>query len=217
MTREVHIETKKAYENPIVAKKYLEAYGEDFHKELAKDFAQSLPGKRVLDLGCGPGHYVKHFSQLGYEVTGLDYSDEMIRVANGLDAHAAFKVGDMRDVGTLFPEGSFDGVWANASLLHIPFADIGEVLDGVARILSNGGKFLIRTKKGKTGMREVEENLYGTTVTREYTYWEEEDLKKELEGHGFIVIESVDEHEDVRVEESKRSIDWIQLTAEIRK
>ena len=217
MTREFHAGTKKAYEDPVVAEKYLEAYGEDFHKELAKDFAKSLPGKRVLDLGCGPGHYVRHFSQLGCSVTGLDYSDAMIQVAKGLDAEADFKVGDIRDVGEIFPENSFDGVWANASLLHIPLADIGEVLDGVARVLSNGGKFLIRTKKGSTGMREVEEDLYGATVKREYTYWEEEGLKAELEKHGFVVIGSVDEHEDVRVEESKRSIDWIQLTAVVQK
>ena len=217
MTREVHIGTKMAYDDPVVAKKYLEAYGQDFHKELAKDFARSLPGKRVLDLGCGPGHYVRHFSQLGCEVTGLDYSDAMIRIARGLDKRAHFEIGDIRDVGIIFPTNSFDGVWANASLLHIPLADVGEVMDGVARVLSNGGKFLIRTKKGKTGMQEVEEDLYGATVKREYTYWEEEDLKAELEKHGFIIIESVDEHEDVRVEKSKRSIDWIQITAEVRK
>lgn len=217
MTREVHAQTKKAYDNPTVAKKYLEAYGDDFHKGLAEDFVRSLPGNRVLDLGCGPGHYVRYFSQLGCRVTGLDYSDAMIQVARGLDAEAEFEVGDIRDIEEIFPKDSFDGVWANASLLHIPLADIGEVLDGIAGILSNGGKFLIRTKKGETGMREVEEDLYGATVKREYTYWEEKDLRVELEKHGFTVIESVDEHEDVRVEKSKRSIDWIQLIAEVRR
>lgn len=212
-----HEKTKLAYTDPVVVNKYFEAYGRNFHDKVAENFARSLPGQRVLDLGCGPGHYVKHFSSLGLKATGLDYSNEMIQFARSLDTISTFQVGDMRNVGDIFPSNSFDGVWANASLLHIPLEDVGIVLDGVAKVLVNGGKFLIRTKRGTTSMQEVEENLYGKQIVREYTYWQEEDLIRKLEEHGFAVTKSVDEHEDVTVEKSRRSIDWLQIHAEVRK
>lgn len=220
MAREVHAGTKRTYEDPIVVRSYLEAYGTNFHKVLAKDFLKSLNGKRVLDLGCGPGHYTRFFSDQGMTTVGIDYSDEMIRIAKEkyeTDSHTKFEVGDMRDLGKLFPANSFDGVWANASLLHISPDEIGETLDAIFTITANNGKVFIRTKAGDNTAKVINEHLYGKDILREFTFWDKETFKKLLEEHRFIVTKVVEEHEDSRVDKTTRSIDWLQFYAEVRK
>jgi SAM-dependent methyltransferase len=220
MTREVHEGTKAAYKDPLVVRKYHEAYGMNLHDRLAEDFANSLSGKRVLDFGCGPGHYAQWFSHRGFDSFGLDYSEEMIEVARRLSSQGTppqFTVGDMRDVGIIYPEKFFDGIWANASLLHIRPDETGALLDGMYKVLSDKGKVCIRIKKGKNGVKVKRENLYGRDISREYTYWDKETFTKLLEEHGFKVTLAIDEHEDIRVERSQRSIDWLQFHAEVSK
>lgn len=220
MAREVHAGTKRTYEDPLVVRSYLEAYGANFHKVLAKDFLKSLNGKRVLDLGCGPGHYTRFFSDQGMTTVGIDYSEEMIRIAKEkyeTDRSTRFEVVDMRDLGKAFPANSFDGVWANASLLHISPDEIGETLDAIFTITANNGKVFIRTKAGDNTATVVNEHLYGKDISREFTFWERETFRKLLEDHKFIVTKVVDEHEDSNVGETNRSIDWLQFYTEVRK
>ena len=220
MGREAHAETKKTYEDPIVVSRYLEAYGNRMHTNLANAFVRSLEGNRVLDLGCGPGHYSRFFSDCGLATVGIDYSEEMIRIAKEkyeTDSHIRFEVGDMRDLGKSLPSNSFDGVWANASLLHISPDEIGETLDGIFTITANTGKVFIRIKAGDNTATVVNEHLYGKDISREFTFWDRETFTKLLEEHKFIVTKVVAEHEDSNVGETNRSIDWLQFYTEVRK
>ncbi len=222
MKEDPRIRTRRTYEDPTVVARYHAAYGEDFHRVLAKDFLQTLPGKRVLDLGCGPGHYTRYFSELGFEAVGVDYSQKMIEAAKkhkGIGNPLPwFVVGDMERLQSRFPANSFDGVWANASLLHISLAELGVVtLEGIKHVLRDGGKLFIRTKAGETGEQTITEELYGKEITRRFTFWTQEDLERALRESGFSHIQTVDEHEDVRVEKSERSIDWLQVTAQVEK
>lgn len=85
------------------------------------------PPRRILDLGCGPGRDVLHFKELGHDVVGLDGSArfcEMARALTGCEIlHQDF-------LALSFPaEGPrFDGVFANASLFHVPTSELPRVL-----------------------------------------------------------------------------------------
>lgn len=57
-------------------------YADTLEKELLLGLIQPEPGQSVLDIGCGTGHYLAFFRQLGLEATGLDASQPMLDVAS---------------------------------------------------------------------------------------------------------------------------------------
>ena len=64
-------------------------------------------GEKLLDVGCGTGHWSQFFRELGFTVTGVDISPEMIRVADGKNINrASFKIADAHHL--LFEDGMFD-------------------------------------------------------------------------------------------------------------
>lgn len=110
-----------------------------------KAFASLLPkGARILDAGCGPGRDAVRFSRLGCRVTAIDASSEMVKMcrSRGIDA----RVGTLQ--GLRF-KGSFDAVWASASLLHIPRSQIRRTLRGLFLALRSGGYIYITLWEGK--------------------------------------------------------------------
>jgi SAM-dependent methyltransferase len=79
----------------------------------------------ILDVGCGPGRDLKAFKTLGHQPVGLDGSErfaEMARIYSGCEVwHQNFLTLDL-------PAERFDGVFANASLFHVPSAVLPQVL-----------------------------------------------------------------------------------------
>ncbi len=210
--------TKKTYEDPQVVAGYVERHGKNpkLHKKVEK-FAQALPGKRVIDIGCGPGHDAYHFSKLGYQVTGLDYSPEMIKSAKEFqksDNPPDFQVGDMRDVGEIFDENSFDGAWVSASLLHIPEEDVPKVLQGIKKIVVKGGKVYIGLKAGGQGARVVEGDKYGKPMVREFIFWEEDNFRRLAEKNG-LKVEKIVERKGGKT--GKETTTWLNFWLEVEK
>lgn len=103
---------------------------------------------RVLDVGCGPGHIALLLATMhpGVEVTGVDLSEHMLRLAEehrAVSAHAGrvrFAKADAK--GLPFPDASFDTVCSNTILHHIP--DPLPFLRECWRVLKPGGAFLVR-------------------------------------------------------------------------
>lgn len=99
-------------------------------------FVAALPkGARVLDLGCGGGQEAAAMQAAGLRVTAVDG-------APGLAAEASRRLG--RPVGVmrfadLDDDKGFEGIWANASLLHVPMEGLSEILRRVHRALTPGG------------------------------------------------------------------------------
>ena len=93
-------------------------------------------GKRVLDLGCGPGRDTAYFHSLGMKVTGLDASAkfiEMVQQTPGVE-------GLLQDFHALQLEPStFDGIFANASLFHVHRPQLPKVLAQLHQALVTGG------------------------------------------------------------------------------
>ena len=97
---------------------------------------EAPPPWRILDFGCGPGRDLKVFAALGHEAVGLDGSAEfaeMARKDSGCEVlQQDFLALDLR-------AGFFDGVYANASLFHVPSAELPRVLRELHAALRSGG------------------------------------------------------------------------------
>ncbi len=98
----------------------------------------------VLDLGCGTGRDTRALVDAGFDVTAIDGSAEMAREAEA-------RLG--RPVRVLLFEDldyerAFDGIWANASLLHVPRVGLPDVLNRVHRALKPAGLLLASFKSG---------------------------------------------------------------------
>ncbi|HHU73840.1 MAG TPA: class I SAM-dependent methyltransferase [Clostridiales bacterium] len=121
--------------NKNAAKYFLETVNLDMSQFL-DGFIELLPeGASVLDLGCGSGRDSARFIDEGFDVTSLDGSREMCNLASihiGQDVLClTFDEMDFEEV--------FDGIWASASLLHVPSKDIEKILAKVVKSLKPNG------------------------------------------------------------------------------
>jgi SAM-dependent methyltransferase len=101
---------------------------------------------RILDLGCGPGRDLRAFQLLGHLPTGLDGSAAFVRMAKSLSGaevwHQDFLALDL-------PGEGFDGVFANASLFHVPASEIARVLAELHACLRPGGVLFASNPRGQ--------------------------------------------------------------------
>jgi SAM-dependent methyltransferase len=118
--------------------------------------AQLPPGASILELGCGAGGDTAEMLARGFDVRPTDGSPEMAAVAS---KHLG------RTVETLlFHEldefEAYDGVWANACLLHVPRAGLPDVLARIWRALKATGCFFASYKEGDGDGRDTLDRYY---------------------------------------------------------
>jgi SAM-dependent methyltransferase len=94
------------------------------------------PPFRVLDFGCGPGRDLKTLRSLGHHPVGLDGSPTFCHMAR---EHSGCEVLQQDFLALALPAASFDGIFANASLFHIPSTDLPRVLGELRDALVPGG------------------------------------------------------------------------------
>ena len=95
-------------------------------------------GKKVLDVGCGPGVFTARYARAGARVTGVDFSEEMVRVAKDQFPEIEFQVGDAEQL--LFDENTFDVV-VGVHLVH-HLARPRTVFASISRVIKPGGHFV---------------------------------------------------------------------------
>lgn len=108
--------------------------------------ADLRPGQRALDVGCGPGAAVRRAAAAGAEVTGVDPSPAMVRIATRRSrGHptAAFVVGHAADLP--LEDDSVDVAWTIAAYHH--WHDPAAGLDEVHRVLAPAGRLLIGERR----------------------------------------------------------------------
>ena len=119
-------------------------------------FLEAIPrGGAILDAGCGSGRATKFFVEHGYQVTAIDASPGYAAEAH---KRTGLRVRVLR-FQDLDYQSAFDGVWASASLLHVPRAQLVGVLNLVANALKPGGIIQLSLKYG-TEERLDEKNRY---------------------------------------------------------
>ena len=113
--------------------------------DVQRRFLSYVPaGGRILDAGCGSGRDSKAFLNAGYDVVSFDASEEMCRRAS---EYIGKSVLNMRFEDVAY-EAEFDGIWACASLLHVPVEELPDVLKKIKRALKPGGIIYASFKYG---------------------------------------------------------------------
>ena len=160
-----------------IAQNYFQDHKDDtWDDDFLEDFLKRLgPGSSVLDLGCGPGIESEKISRQGMKVFGLDISEELLKIAREKVPSGTFLQKNMLE-GLPYPDGFFDGIFAKASLLHVPKDKIDDVIGEMKRAVKNGGIIHIAVKKGD-GEQEITENDYGYEYKRSFSFWQPEELE----------------------------------------
>lgn len=160
------------------------------------EFLKEIPKKgHILDAGCGSGRDTLMFKLQGYKVTSIDGSIEMCNLAS---KHANQEVLHMQFQEIEF-ESLFDGIWASASLLHIPSTEILNVLKRLKKSLKKEGTLYASFKYGDfEGKRDGRyfNDLTEDTVTELFNKadfkikktWITNDARKERQNENWINI-----------------------------
>ncbi|AKI00999.1 Methyltransferase domain [Hoeflea sp. IMCC20628] len=148
-------------------------------------FLSLLPsGAAILELGCGAGRDTEFMIGRGIDVRPTDGTLELAQAAQqrlGIPV-AKLLFADLNE------QGRYDGVWANACLLHVPRADLPGILSKIRSALTNGGVFYASFKAGETEGRDQFDRYYNypsASALREWysaAGWADVDITTEMGG-----------------------------------
>ena len=111
----------------------------------ALDYVEGPPPFTILDFGCGPGRDLKTFADLGHRAIGLDGVAQFVAMAQ---AFSGCEVWQQDFLNLSLPDGFFDGIYANASLFHVPRSDLLRVLGQLRSSLKARGVLFSSNPRG---------------------------------------------------------------------
>jgi len=155
-------------------------------------------GGRVLEIGSGSGRDARELEARGLVVRRTDVTPAFVDLmrAAGHDADVLDPLAD--DLG-----GPYDGVWANAVLLHLSREDLPVVLERLHAVIVPGGTLFASLKEGDGDAWSTHGHV---DAPRHFTFWREEPLRAVLAGAGWRVA-------TVRHTRGSRD-DWLDVYAE---
>jgi SAM-dependent methyltransferase len=131
----------------------------------------------ILDFGCGPGRDLAYFRSLGHVAVGVEGCSAFCAMAR---AHSGCEVLEQDFLSLALPVGRFDGVFANASLFHVPSRELPRVLRELAAALKPGGVLFSSNPRGG--------NEEGWNGERYGCYWDLERWRELVTAAGFEEI-----------------------------
>ncbi|MFN8023170.1 MAG: class I SAM-dependent methyltransferase [Acidimicrobiales bacterium] len=166
-----------------VADEYEQAFADRRAAEVDR-FVRSLPaGGRVLDAGCGPGRDLARFAAAGLVAVGLELNPVFAERAR---RHATVVHGDLRDVARLLAGERFDGVWADASLVHLERDAAARAMHDLVALLVPGGRLFVSVRStGDDGWVDEPDGR------RWYSVWSAAESAHELDAAGCTIDEVV--------------------------
>jgi SAM-dependent methyltransferase len=139
---------------------------------------EGAPPFAILDLGCGPGRDLAWFRAAGHEPVGLDGSRAFVEMAR---AHSGCEVLHQDFLALDLPEARFDGVFANASLFHVPGRELPRVLGALRAALKPRGVLFSSNPRGN--------DEEGTSGGRYGCYWSLETWRRIVAAAGFVELD----------------------------
>ena len=136
------------------------------------------PPAAILDLGCGPGRDLRTFRALGHEAVGLDGAPRFVAMAR---AYAECEVWQQDFLTLDLPPARFDGVFANASLFHVPRQELPRVLRELHATLRPQGVLFASNPRG-SDEEGWQAERYG--VWHDLATW-----RRAVEAAGFTLLE----------------------------
>lgn len=106
---------------------------------------RGAPPLRILDFGCGPGRDLAALRALGHEPIGLEGSPALAAMAR---QHSGCEVWEQDFLALNLPLGCFDGIFANASLFHVPCQELPRVLRQLHATLKPDGVLFTSNPRG---------------------------------------------------------------------
>ena len=140
-----------------------------------------IPGESpytILDFGCGPGRDLKALSRLGHVAIGLDGAERFVQMARD---DSGCEVWLQNFLGLNLPDRHFHGVFANASLFHVPTLHLARVLGQLHATLKPGGVLFCSNPHGT--------NEEGWNGGRYSTYHDAETWSRYMEQVDFVELE----------------------------
>jgi SAM-dependent methyltransferase len=131
----------------------------------------------ILDFGCGPGRDLKRFSDLGHAPVGLEGSERFAEMAR---AYSGCEVWRQDFLKLDLPPARFDGVFANASLFHVPTQELPRVLSALAATLKPRGVLFSSNPRG--------DNDEGWNHERYGAYWDLETWRRHVSAAGLVEL-----------------------------
>jgi SAM-dependent methyltransferase len=142
------------------------------------DHIEARPPFTILDFGCGPGRDLKTFAGLGHVAIGLEGAARFVEMAR---ADSGCEVWQQDFLGLNLPPARFDGVFANASLFHVPSRELPRVLGHLHATLKPGGVLFSSNPRG--------ENQEGWNHGRYGAYHDLEAWRRLLTAAGFSELD----------------------------
>ena len=138
---------------------------------------EGKPPFTILDFGCGPGRDLKVFTDLGHVAVGLEGSARFAAMAR---EYSGCEVLQQDFLELDLPPARFDGVFANASLFHVPNADLARVLGQLQAALKPGGVLFSSNPRGT--------NEEGWNKGRYGAYHDLESWRRHVTAAGFVEL-----------------------------
>jgi SAM-dependent methyltransferase len=173
------------------------------------DFAAAVgPGGRVLEVGSAGGRDARALEAAGLSVRRTDVAAGFVELLRA-DGYAADVIDPLTDDldDPVRPGTPYDGVWANACLLHVDRSDLPVVLRRIADATAPDGTLRFSVKEGDGERWSVHGHISGP---RRFTFWRSEPLRELVEDAGWDVDE-ID-----RFEGFQSSQTWLEVRARRR-
>lgn len=175
-----------------LAGRYYEKYNdEEFMKTHRLRFCALIHGNSILDVGCGTGRDSREFVKLGFDVVGIDVSEDMLMFARKEAPKATFYNVSMEK---LKMNDEYNGVWVCSSLYHIPKKEVLSVLKALHTGLKKGGILFITVKEGCG--EKYDKRAYFGDLKKYYALYTIPELEIFLSHTGFKLISIEKEYKD---------------------
>ncbi|MDH4082327.1 MAG: methyltransferase domain-containing protein [Nitrospira sp.] len=176
-------QTLQTYERD--ADVFLKHWGRKQYKRppLLAEWVKVLPTRAaLLDLGCGAGQDARYLTRVGHRVIGLDRAMSLLLFAHGRIPSVPLVLADIRALP--IRADSLDGVWAAASLIHVPKRNVTGVLAELLHLVKPAGLFAATFTYGNNSRIK----RTGWMPGRYFARWRKDELARALQRAGWTVL-----------------------------